>query len=563
MIAGANVTALVPRSAPMDVDVLVVGAGPTGLMLANQLARHGVRMMIVDRHSGPAQQSRAMAVQARTLEIYAKMGIIDQALTLGEKATGANMWANGRWTARIPVGDIGRDMSAFPYILMLGQDNNERIMGAKLHDHGLDVHWKTELVSFEQHPGHVDAVLKRPDGSTRTVRAAWVAGCDGSRSPVRETSGIGFPGAPYEHTFFVADTEATGPMKPDELNVYLWKDGFHLFFPMRGKDRWRVIGIIPKHLRQRDDLTFGEVVPAVRQEAGAALEFKSCLWFSTYRIHHRAAERFRDRRCFLLGDAAHIHSPAGAQGMNTGLQDAYNLAWKLALVVQGHADMALLDTYEQERIPVAKRLLETTDRAFQIIVADGWFGALFRTKIMARVAAVAMRFEFVRTLAFRTIAQIGISYPKSALSQNLSPPPKSAPAAGDRFPWLHLKFNAGGAAEDLFEKLDDTRFNLIVVGQAPPATDALSFGDLCLVHPIPADPFNDAELARVHVPQPSFYLLRPDGHIGLCGGGLEVEAIRQYVSERVHVRGPGTHTAQRSLDEPASSAAMTLQSAAS
>jgi 2-polyprenyl-6-methoxyphenol hydroxylase-like FAD-dependent oxidoreductase len=563
MTAGANVTKLVPRSAAMDIDVLIVGAGPTGLMLANQLARHGVRMMVIDRHSGPAQQSRAMAVQARTLEIYAKMGIIDQALALGEKATGANMWANGRWTARIPVGDMGRDMSAFPYILMLGQDDNERIMGTRLHDHGVHVQWNTELVSFEQHPGHVEAVLKQPDGSTRTVRAAWVAGCDGSRSPVREMSGIGFPGAPYEHTFFVADTEATGPMRPGELNVYLWKDGFHLFFPMRGKDRWRVIGILPQHLRQRDDLTFEEVVPDIRQEAGAALDFKSCLWFSTYRIHHRAAERFRDRRCFLLGDAAHIHSPAGAQGMNTGLQDAYNLGWKLALVVQGHADAALLDTYEQERVPVAKRLLETTDRAFQIIVSDGWFGALFRTKIMARVAAIAMRFAFVRTLAFRTIAQIGISYPKSALSQNIPGLPKGAPAAGDRFPWLKLKFDDPSSAEDLFEKLDDTRFNLLVFGQAPTPNDALSLGDLCLVHTVPADPFNDAELARVHVPQPSFYLLRPDSHIGLCGAGVDVEAIKRYVSERLHLQSAGTPAAHRRLDRPVGSTAMTLQNVAS
>jgi 2-polyprenyl-6-methoxyphenol hydroxylase-like FAD-dependent oxidoreductase len=502
-------------------------------------------------------------VQARTLEIYAKMGTIGQALELGEKATGANMWANGRWTARIPVGDIGRDMSAFPYILMLGQDDNERIMGAKLHDLGVDVHWSTELVSFQQHPDHVDAVVKQPDGSTRSVRAAWVAGCDGSRSPVREMSGIDFPGAPYEHTFFVADTEATGPMKAGELNVYLWRDGFHLFFPMRGTDRWRVIGIIPKHLRLRDDLTFEEVVPAIRQEAGAALDFKSCLWFSTYRIHHRAAERFRDRRCFLLGDAAHIHSPAGAQGMNTGLQDAYNLGWKLALVVQGHADAALLDTYEQERIPVAKRLLGTTDRAFQIIVADGWFGALFRTKIMARAAAIAMRFEFVRTLAFRTIAQIGISYPKSALSQNLPGLPRGAPEAGDRFPWVHLKFNADGEAQDLFEALDDTRFNLVVVGQVPPASVVQSLGDLCLIHAIPADAFNDAELARVHVPQPSFYLLRPDGHVGLCGAGLEAEAIKRYVSERLHLQGAGTPAAHRRLDRPAGSTVMTLQNVAS
>src|SRR5215510_12767511 len=355
----------------MKVDVLIVGAGPTGLMLANQLARRGVRPMIIDRHSGPAQQSRAMAVQARTLEIYSKMGIIDQALALGAIAEGGNMWANGRWTARIPVGEIGKRLSSFPYILMLGQDDNERIMGAKLSNYGLDVLWNTELISFQQQANHVDATLKLPDGTMRQIRASWMAGCDGSRSPVREMSRIGFPGAPYEHTFFVADTEATGPMKPGELNVYLWRDGFHLFFPMRGINRWRVIGILPKHLRQRKLVTFDEVVPAIRQEAGTALAFPECSWFSTYRIYHRAAERFRDRRCFLLGDAAHIHSPAGAQGMNTGLQDAYNLAWKLALVVQGRADAALLDTYEQERIPVARRLLETTHRAFQLIVSQG------------------------------------------------------------------------------------------------------------------------------------------------------------------------------------------------
>jgi 2-polyprenyl-6-methoxyphenol hydroxylase-like FAD-dependent oxidoreductase len=205
---------------------------------------------------------------------------------------------------------------------MLGQDDNELIMGEKLASQGVNVQWNTELVALQQKPDHVDAALKLPDGGARSIKAAWVAGCDGSRSPVREMNGITFPGAPYEHVFFVADTEATGSMKEGELNIYLWRDGFHLFFPMRGKDRWRVIGILPKDMRKREDLTFDEVVPAIRQEAGTNLTFKRCSWFSTYRIHHRAAERFRDRRCFLLGDAAHVHSPMGAQGMNTGLQDA-------------------------------------------------------------------------------------------------------------------------------------------------------------------------------------------------------------------------------------------------
>src|SRR6185295_8531368 len=176
---------------------------------------------------------------------------------------------------------------------------------------------------------------KTPDGGTRKLVAAWVGGCDGAHSSVRQLNGITFPGAPYEHVFFIADTEATGSMVPDEVNVYLWQKGFHLLFPMRGKNHWRIVGILPPALRDKKDADFEAVIPSLGNAAGAGLAIKTCTWFSTYRIHHRSASRFHDRRCFLLGDAAHIHSPVGAQGMNTGLQDAYNLAWKLALVVKG------------------------------------------------------------------------------------------------------------------------------------------------------------------------------------------------------------------------------------
>src|SRR6266704_508259 len=442
----------------MDTDVLVVGGGPTGLMLANQLGRRGVRAVIIDRHSGPAQQTRAIAVQARTLEIYSKLGLAERALELGLRGNGANMWVEGKRTARIPLGDIGKSLSPFPFVLMLGQDDNERIMGERLHQWGMAVQWNTELVAFEQAPDRVTATLKARDGSTRKLIAAYIAGCDGGHSTVRELSGITFPGAPYEHVFFVADTVATGPMIPGELNIYLWRDGFHLFFPMRGTDRWRVIGILPRPLRGRDDLGFEETIPSIRHEAGAGLSFKACSWFSTYRIHHRCAERFRKGRCFLLGDAAHVHSPAGGQGMNTGLQDAYNLAWKLALVVKGRADAALLDTYEAERIPVAHRLLRTTDRLFVLAVSD------------SRVAA-------------------------------------------------------------LFRKLDDTRYNLIVVGQPAPPEEALGLGDLLSTHVIPDDAHNTQELARVRIPETAFYLLRPDGHVGLAGTRLEPDAVTRYLAE--------------------------------
>jgi 2-polyprenyl-6-methoxyphenol hydroxylase-like FAD-dependent oxidoreductase len=512
----------------MDTEVLIVGAGPTGLMLANQLGRRGVRAMIIDRHNGPAQQTRAMGVQARTLEIYDRLGIAEPALQLGARAMGANMWAEGRRAARIPVGEMGRSLSPYPFILLLGQDDNERLLNAKLREWDMAVDWNTELMALEQKPGHVVATLRLPGGGSRQVTAAWVAGCDGSRSPVRELCGIGFPGAPYEHVFFVADTVATGDMVPDELNVYLWKQGFHLFFPMRGKDRWRVIGILPKSMRERNDLTFDDVVPFVRQEAGTRLAFQDCLWFSTYRIHHRSAARFRDRRCFLLGDAAHVHSPMGGQGMNTGLQDAYNLAWKLALVVKGQADATLLDSYEPERMPVAQRLLRTTDRAFSLVVSDTRIASLFRTRILARIAAFAMGRERIRRLAFRTISQIGIRYRNSPLSQTLPGLGEHAPRAGDRFPWMQLRLREGGPVEDLFARLDDTRFNLVAIGQPVPAE--LQSDPLMRTHAIPGDTVNAPALAHAGITGPSFFLLRPDGHVGLAGTRLDAASVRRYLA---------------------------------
>jgi 2-polyprenyl-6-methoxyphenol hydroxylase-like FAD-dependent oxidoreductase len=519
----------------MDTDVLIVGAGPTGLMLANQLGRRGVRTLIVDRHSGPSLETRALGVQARTMEIYSKLGIVDRALELGKRGTGANIWAEGRKMARVPLGEAGQTVTPYPFILILGQDDNERIMGDKLRDWGISVQWNTELVGLEQESRHVTAALKLPDGTTRKITAAWVAGCDGARSAVRELCGITFPGAPYEHVFFVADTVVTGTMVPDEVNVYLWRSGFHLFFPMRGEDHWRIVGIVPPILRGRDDVTFEHVIPSLRGEAGAGLSFKTCTWFSTYRISHRSASRFRDRHCFLLGDAAHIHSPVGAQGMNTGLQDAYNLGWKLALVVSGQADAALLDSYEEERVPVARRLLNTTDRAFRLVVSDSRLAGLLRTQILARIAAFAMSRERIQRAAFRVVSQTGIHYRTSPLSKSLEGLPTGAPRAGDRFPWLRLKLQANGPVDDLFQKLDDTRLNLIVMGQLSPAEGALDLGDLLRIHAIPVDPFNDAELARAQVPRPSFYLVRPDGHIGLCGVSLDADAATRYVSEHLRL----------------------------
>ena len=544
----------------MNTEVLIVGAGPTGLMLANQLARRGVRPLIIDRHPGPSLQTRALGVQARTLEIYAKLGIAERAIELGKRGNGAHLWSEGREIGRVSLSDAGGKSTPYPYILVLGQDDNERIMGERLREYGNEVQWNTELLALEQHASHVVATLKSVDGAVRKLTAAWVAGCDGARSAVRTLNGIDFPGAPYEHVFFVADVTATGGMAPDEVNVYLWREGFHLFFPMRGTNHWRIVGIVPPQLREQKDLDFAAVVPSLRGEAGAGLSIDGCSWFSTYRIHHRAAARFRDRRCFLLGDAAHVHSPVGAQGMNTGLQDAYNLAWKLALVVQGKADAALLDSYEAERQPVAQRLLDTTDRGFRLVVSDSWFAGLLRTQVLARIAAFAVNRKSVQKIAFRTVSQTGIHYRGSPLSRSADALPKEAPQAGDRFPWMNLQLEAGGSVADLFQTLDDTRCNLLVFGQAAPALPEMD--GLLKVQVIPLTAGNEAEQARTHVPRSAFFLLRPDGHIGLCGRAVDAAAVRRYFSENLAWRDVASHRRIAGSNRPTAPVASVVEGGA-
>jgi hypothetical protein len=222
--------------------------------------------------------------------------------------------------------------------------------------------------------------------------------------------------------------------------------------------------------------------------------------------------------------------------MNTGLQDAYNLAWKLALVVSGRAGTALLDSYEAERIPVARRLLSTTDRMFSLVVSDARLAGLLRTWILANVMALAMRLEPVQKLAFRIISQTGIRYPDSYLSETLAGLPEGAPRAGDRFPWLRLKLSPDGPVEDLYGKLDDTRFTLLLIGQPAPPGGVPGLGDLLRTHQVHSDPGGDRELARAHIPRPAFYLLRPDGYVGLAGGRLDAAALTRYVSERLSLR---------------------------
>ena len=408
-------------------------------------------------------------------------------------------------------------------------------MGEKLARLGIAVQWNTELVALRAAGrSRRGARSGSPTAASRTVTAAWVAGCDGSRSAVRELNGIGFPGAPYEHMFFVADTEATGPMMPDELNVYLWRDGFHLFFPMRGKDRWRVIGILPEALRERDDLTFDEVVPSIRQRGGRRPRLQGSATGSrpTASITARA-ERFRDRRCFLLGDAAHVHSPAGAQGMNTGLQDAYNLAWKLALVVagprrRGAARHLRAGAHARSRSGCSRR---PTGRS-RLVVSDSWLAGAAPHASSRASPRLAMTLERVRQLAFRTISQIGIRYPRQPAVADAGRPAEGRAGRGRSLSVAAAEVAAGRPGRGSVRALDDTRFNLLVFGRRAGGRSRRHGPHACR-----CGRCRERAGARARqISRPSFYLLRPDGHVGLCGPGFDAAAIRRWFTERALAR---------------------------
>src|SRR5262249_50812944 len=280
-------------------------------------------------------------------------------------------------------------------------------------------------------PDRVRAVLKRPDGSEESCEAAYLAGCDGAHSTVREALAMGFPGGTYSGVFYVADVDAAGPAADGEIHVDLEEADFLAVFPLKGSGRLRLIGPVSwEPEREHRELTFDDV--GERAIGNLKLTIARVNWFSTYHVHHRVAARFREGRAFLLGDAAHVHSPVGGQGMNTGIGDAVNLAWKLAAVLRGGMLDSLLATYEPERIGFARQLVATTDRAFTVVTRQGALARLVRTRLAPLLARLLMPRAAVRRFLFRTVSQIGVHYRASPLSAGAA----GAVRGGDRLPWV-------------------------------------------------------------------------------------------------------------------------------
>ena len=402
----------------MKTDVLVVGAGPTGLALATQLVRYGIDLIVIDKRERTTPYSKAIGVQARTLEIYDQIGLADDLVARGWIANKVRLIESGEIKGQIDLNEFGKGMSAFPFLLIVEQGKHEAMLYDHIRSNGRDINWQTELVKFSQNEEGVTADVKNASGDLETIEAKYLVGCDGAHSLVRHTLGIDFGGSTFERIFYVADVDIDWAYEHDALHVNLGENTLTAFFPMVGEKRWRIVGTFPEGEKTEDgNILFDEIEKQVTADTKLKFDITNVNWFSTYKVHSRHVNKFSEGRCFLAGDSAHIHTPAGAQGMNTGIQDGYNLAWKLAEVLKANAGARLLDTYNEERLPNAHRLLQTTDRFFALAASDEPVTTFFRQHIFPYIANLALNIDAVKRFVFPLISQIGINYQKQFSQQ--------------------------------------------------------------------------------------------------------------------------------------------------
>ena len=501
----------------MDTDVLIIGAGPTGLILALWLTKLGVKVRIVDRTAESGTTSRALAVQARTLELYRQLDLADAVVARGHKVPAINLWVTGKPAARLSFETVGSDLTPYSFLEIFPQDEHERLLIDRLAAAGVLVERRCELIGFKDEDDRIVARLRKSEGRENICAAHYIAGCDGARSIVRETIGTGFPGGTYRQLFYVADVEASGPAINGELHADLDEADFLAVFPLAGTGRARLIGTV------RDDradhaatLKFADV--SDRAINHLKLKIAKVNWFSTYHVHHRVSDHFRKGRAFLLGDAAHIHSPAGGQGMNTGIGDAVNLAWKLAAVLAGCAPDNLLDSYEAERIGFARRLVSTTDRAFSFVTADGRIADLVRTRVAPVVIPGVIAFDAVREFIFRTVSQITLNYRDGPLSVGTA----GRVHGGERLPWVAVD------GKDNFASLAEMNWQVHVYGT--PRADLLAW---CNERGISLHAFAwRNEHAAAGLARDALYLLRPDTYVALADSAGAPSALDRYFADR-------------------------------
>lgn len=539
--------------------VLVVGAGPTGLTMANELVRHGVPVRIIDRAPAAATTSRALVVMPRTLEIFDDMGVVDAALAAGNNAPGLSLMFGGDKKVRMDFGDLltgPRNHTAYPALRTLSQTDTERLLTEALAERGVDVERGVGLTDVTTAGDVVTVSLRTADGSTETARCRWLVACDGAHSAVRKAVGMPFEGATYPDEFIMADARLDWELPDGDLYTFPSPAGIFAAFSMPGEHRFRIFGNVapgPGGPREYSEPTHDEFQAMIDERVPYPAKVVEEYWVTRYRVHRRSVPRYREGRVFLVGDAAHVHSPAGAQGMNTGIQDAYNLAWKLALVVRGIADEALLDSYHADRHPVGVRLLKTTDRMFAAIGGQDWLARTARGRVAPVLATTLLTRRPVRRRLLGILSQLRLSYPDSPLNAESGSDWGDAPAPGDRA--READVLVGGEQGRIHDVLRGPRHTVLlftgVDGGARPAAELArvaerierAYPELVTARVVSAErPADDAVVLgdpdrsahrRYGVGRAAAFVVRPDGHVAYRGRPVDADALLADLAARL------------------------------
>jgi 2-polyprenyl-6-methoxyphenol hydroxylase-like FAD-dependent oxidoreductase len=517
-------------------QALIIGAGPTGLVMAHELARDGIACRLIDKTAHRVMQSRAIAIHARTLETFELMGIIDEFLAAGQRINSVRIGGSRGEIAHIGFDSID---SRYPFVLGVPQDQTERILDERIARYGIGVERNTELVGLTARDSSVLARLRIGERFDE-VEADWLIGCDGAHSTVRQQLDVPFAGSAYPERFVLADLKVSGELDPSEGRVWLHENGVLAFFPLP-EGRYRlIVANVPGDWHEEPSLD--QCQRLVDERGPGGLRLADVRWSSTFGIHRREAEHFRRDRVFLLGDAAHIHSPVGGQGMNMGIQDAFNLAWKLSLVIRNAASLHLLDSYEAERKPIDEAVIRQTDRATRLVSLHGSVTRFLRDHMMSWVS----HFPGFEEKLGAALSGIAASYRGSPIVEEHSTG-SQGPAAGERAPDAPLEKSDGGAALRLYDLIAAHRHVLMLLGGASdgslaglPGYSAGNFSTYRIASPGMAGDLIDCQgtVAARFGSAPAAYLIRPDGYVGLRCGQRELPVILPRYLDKIFGSAP-------------------------
>ncbi|AHM59652.1 2-polyprenyl-6-methoxyphenol hydroxylase-like oxidoreductase [Flammeovirgaceae bacterium 311] len=522
-----------------DKAVLIVGAGPTGLTMANLLARMEVPFMLIDKAPHPSRESKAFGVHARSLEIFHQLGIAHKAVEAGNVDNTVHMLSREKEIAAIRVNKILPGKTMYPYFLVLPQNKLEELLVDSLHKYDEKIYWQHRLTGIREEQDYLLATIEGVTGEVQELKFSYLLGCDGASSLVREQGGFKYKGKTFSPTFYLADAELDWRLPHGDIYFTIAPGHLSIIFSFREKNKYRIFNFLNTLSQKPEENISGDQFQEIL-DTNPYLEkqLKQPDWLSVYKIHARITDQFQKGNIFLAGDAAHVHSPVGGQGMNTGIQDAYNLAWKLKLVLRGLVSPALLASYHEERYTIARTLHNTTDRYFQLMISRGRASDFFRLNVFPRLFQLVTKIGWIRNKVFMRVSQLAIHYKSGSLSK-ASPHKQffsNGPKAGERAPYVSV-WHAGRATVT-HALLRCTHFTLFVVANAGEGEPACTPAEVLKADTgFPLDVFklhareNKLFMDAYGVKSRAMFLIRPDGHIAYKSSRIEFSEIRKYLEQ--------------------------------